>query len=151
MVQDLMVAVEAVRDAFYRAVFADQDLAAAVALAAPDFSLVNLPAGTGVPSADRLPGYLRDDVFGHLPADLTFRRIARVVDRWRVAEEAVASFTHDRELPWLLPGVPATGCRAEVLVTSMVTVNRTQITSCRSLWDHATLCAQLGLGVPSSR
>ena len=144
-----MVAVEGVRDAFHRAVFADQDLAAALALAGPDFSLINLPAGTGAPTVDRLPAYLLD-VFGHLPAGLTFRRIARVVDRWRVAEEAVASFTHDRELPWLLPGIPATHCRAEVLVTSMVTVNRSQVASYRSLWDQTTLRSQLGLD-PTAR
>ncbi len=138
-----MVAVEAVRDAFHRAVYVDQDLDAALAVAATDCVLMNLPTGTGADGRDQLAGHLAADVIGHLPADLRFSRISRTVDRWRVAEEATVSFTHDRDLPWLLPGVSATGRRAEVLVVSVVTVSRSLVTSYRALWDHTTLLVQL--------
>ena len=143
-----MVAVEGVRDAFHRAVYLDQDLDAALAVAAADCVLLNLPAGTGAGGRDQLTSHLSTDVFGHLPADLGFSRISRTADRWRVAEEATVSFTHDRELPWLLPGIAATHRRAEVLVVSVVTVNRSLVTSYRVLWDHTTLLTQL-LGSPA--
>ena len=55
------------------------------------------------------------------------------------------SFTHDRELPWLLPGVAPTHERAEVLTIAVVGFERGRISSQRVLWDHATLSAQLGL------
>ena len=55
------------------------------------------------------------------------------------------SFTHDRELPWLLPGAAPTFRRAEVLAIAVVGFDRTRIRSQRVLWDHATLAAQLGI------
>ena len=57
----------------------------------------------------------------------------------------MVAFTHDRELPWLLPGVAPTRRRAEVLAMSVVTVRHSLVTSCRTLWDHADLVAQLRL------
>jgi len=54
-------------------------------------------------------------------------------------------FTHDRELPWLLPGIAATHRRAAVLAVSVVTVRRSRITAHRTLGDHTALLAQLRL------
>ena len=78
-------------------------------------------------------------------SDLEVRRISRTVDRWRLVDETTVSFTHDRELPWLLPGVEPTFRRAEVLAIAVVSFERARIRSQRVLWDHATLVGQLGL------
>jgi carboxymethylenebutenolidase len=86
-----------------------------------------------------------EDLFGHLPADLALTRISRTVDRFHLVDELTVSFTHDRELPWLLPGVAPTRQRAEVLTIAVVGFERGQISSQRILWDQATLTAQLGL------
>lgn len=59
--------------------------------------------------------------------------------------EATVGFTHDREMPWLLPGVAPTHRHVEVLAISVVSVRRTRITSHRTLWDNAGLLAQLHL------
>ena len=67
------------------------------------------------------------------------------MDRWRLVDETMVSFSHDRELPWLLPGVEPTFRRAEVLAIAVVGFDRTRIRSQRVLWDHATLAAQLNL------
>ena len=53
------------------------------------------------------------------------------------------AFTHDRELPWLLPDVAPTGRRVEVLAVAVVTVRRGRIAEHRTLWDHHGLLAQL--------
>jgi carboxymethylenebutenolidase len=142
-VQDRMVEVERVRDAFHSAIYSASSPEAAMALTTTDCVLVNLPAGSGAASGDGLRRYLADDVLPHLPADLTFRRISRTGDRWRVAQEDIVSFTHDLELPWLLPGIAPTHRRAEVLAISVVTVQRSLITSHRTLWDQTALLAQL--------
>jgi carboxymethylenebutenolidase len=55
------------------------------------------------------------------------------------------SFTHDRELPWLLPGIEPTHRRAEVLAIAVVAFQQGRIRSVRVLWDYATLTAQLGV------
>jgi carboxymethylenebutenolidase len=80
-----------------------------------------------------------------MAADLALNRISRTVDRWRLVEEATVSFTHDRELPWLLPGAEPTFRRAEVLAIAVVGFHRMKISSLRVLWDHATLTAQLNI------
>jgi carboxymethylenebutenolidase len=143
-VQDLMVAVERARDAFAAAVGAG-DLEAAMALVADDVVLTSLPAGTAARGAGALRRHLADDVLPHRPADLAVRRVSRTGDRWRVVDEQVVTFTHDRELPWLLPGVAPTGRGAEVLAISVVAVRRQRITEHRTLWDHHGLLDRLGL------
>ena len=54
------------------------------------------------------------------------------------------SFTHDLELPWLLPGVDPTHRQATVQVIAIVGFERGRIRSQRIHWDHATLSAQSG-------
>ncbi|MEJ2886897.1 ester cyclase [Actinomycetospora aeridis] len=143
-VQDMMVAVERTLDAFTAAVGAG-DVDAALALVTDDVTLTTLPAGLGARGADAVRRHLAEDVLPHRPADLTTTRVSRTGDRWRVVDEQRVAFTHDRELPWLLPGVAATGRRVEVLAISVVSVRRERITEHRTLWDHHGLLAQLGL------
>ena len=67
------------------------------------------------------------------------------MDRWQLVEETTVSFTHDRELPWLLPEAEPTFRRAEVLAIAVAGFHRMKIRSVRVLWDYATLTAQLRL------
>jgi carboxymethylenebutenolidase len=142
-IQELMREVERVRDGFRRAVLAG-DPEAAVALCTDAVTVVDLPLGIGATGRDAVRGHLAQ-VAAHLPADLTFARLSRTVDRFRVVDEERVSFTHDRELPWLLPGVAATGRRAEALAISVATVRQGRLLAVRTLWDHTTLLAGLGL------
>jgi carboxymethylenebutenolidase len=152
-IQQLMWEIERLRDAFHEAVYVRRDVSAALEVAREDCSLVNTPVGTGTEKAGDLRRYLADDVLPHLPDDLAFRRVSRTVDKFRVVEESIVRFTHDRELPWLLPGAAPTHRRAEVVAISITTfmhsrVNahrtRSLMAASRTLWDHVTLVAQLG-------
>lgn len=134
-------------DAHLDALLARRDVAAALAPLAAEPSLVHLPAMTGAAGRQDLERFYADQVVPHLPGDLALSRISRAVDRWRLVEETTVSFTHDRDLPWLLPGVEPTGRRAEVLAIAVVRFDRERIRSQRVLWDHATLAAQLGLDI----
>ena len=138
-----MVAVERTRDAFVAAVRGG-DLERAMALVTDDVALTTLPVGSGARGADELRRHLADDVLPHRPADLATRRVSRTGDRWRVVDEELVAFTHDRELPWLLPGVAPTGRYVEVLAISVVTVRKLRVAEHRTLWDHHGLLAQLG-------
>jgi carboxymethylenebutenolidase len=142
-VQDLMVAVERTRDAF-AAALRDGDLDAALDLVSDDVALTTLPVGTGARGADALRRHLAEDVLPHRPVDLATTRVSRTGDRWRVVDEELVAFTHDRELPWLVPGLAPTGRRVEVLAISVVTVRRQRIVQHRTLWDHHGLLVQLG-------
>lgn len=149
-IQELMRHVERVRDGFRRDVLAG-DLDAALAACAASVELVNRPVGTGAVGVDALRGFLADAVVGHVPADLTHVRVSRTVDRFRVVDEEQVGFTHDRELPWLLPGIAPTGRRAQVHAVSVCTVRQGRVLGVRVLWDLATLLAQLGLPADAVR
>lgn len=152
-IQQLMWKIERLTDSFHDAVHGVGDLDAALAVTAADCELGNVPMGTGARGAEDLRRYLAEDVMAHLPADLTFRRESRTVDQRRVVDEVVVGFTHDRELPWLLPGAAPTHRRAEVLAISVVTFTHTsrlgditsRIATHRTLWDRCGLLAQLHL------
>jgi carboxymethylenebutenolidase len=140
-----MVKLEGIWDDHVAASLRTHDLAGSLANLVPEPSLLHIPAMTGASGAAALERFYREDLFGHVPADLTLRRISRTVDRFHLVDEATVSFTHDRELPWLLPDVAPTHNRAEVLTITVVGFRRGLISSQRVLWDHATLSAQLGL------
>ena len=148
-IQELMREVERVRDGFRRAVLTGEP-DAAVALCAEAVTLVELPMGTGAAGRDDLRRHLAE-VAAHLPGDLAFARLSRTVDRFRVVDEERVTFTHDRELPWLLPGVAPTGRQAEVLAVSVATVRQGRLVGVRTLWDLATLLAGLGLPADAVR
>lgn len=149
--QQLIWEMQRITDAYHDAVHTTGDAAAAVALVAEDVEVTNTPAGTGADSAEELRRHLAEDVLPHLPADLTFRRVSRTADIRKLVDERIVAFTHDRELPWLLPGTPPTHRPAEVLAISVVSfrhrtrqsVTDSRIASYRTLWDHAGLLAQL--------
>lgn len=152
-IQHLIWGIERLWDTFHGAAHSAKDLEAALAVTAADCVVTNVPTGTGTTDGKDLRRYLAEDVLPHLPADLSYRRVSRTVDKFRLVEESMVGFTHDRDLPWLLPGAPVTHRRAEVLAISVVTVRhtsrlgqvRSSITTMRTLWDHTGLVAQLHL------
>ena len=81
----------------------------------------------------------------HAPGDSS--RTADLLNQPRLPGQGRAAqavgFTHDRELPGLLPGVAPIRRRAEILAISVVTVQRSFVASCRTLWDQTALLAQL--------
>ena len=127
------------------ALLARRDLAASLTTVAPVPSVLHIPAMTGAVGREALQRFYAEDFLPHLPGDLRLAKISRTVDRFRLVDEMTVSFTHDRELPWLLPGVSPVFRRAEVLVIAVVAFERRRIRSVRVLWDHATLTAQLGI------
>jgi carboxymethylenebutenolidase len=149
-IQELMRRNERVWDA-YRAAVATGDLDRAMSATETVTSLVNHPVMTGAADRDGLRRHLADDVLPHLPVDLTRRRVSRTVDKFRIVEEELVAFTHDRELPWLLPTAAPTHRRAEILAITVVTFRQGLIAAQRTLWDHAGMLAQLGLASDAVR
>jgi carboxymethylenebutenolidase len=149
-IQELMRQNERAWDAHRDAVAAG-DLERALSGTDAATSLVNLPVRTGAPDRAGLRRYLAEDLLPHLPADLVRRRLSRTVDRFRLVEEELVAFTHDRELPWLLPGAAPTHRHAEVVAITIATFRQGRIGAQRTLWDHAGLLARLGLSADAVR
>ncbi len=151
-IQQLMRKIEGIRDAFHTAVFTDRDLEAACEHVG-DECVVETVSGVIGARGDDVRRFLAEDVIAHLPSGLEFTRVSATSDQRRVAHEVTARFTHDRELPWLLPGVEATG---RVVETGAVTVAsfrhasrfgvvNSRILTYRITWDRLDVMAQLGL------
>ena len=136
---------EQVWEAHQQALLKHRDLRAALAPLAAEPAVTHIPAMTGASGRRAVERFYADQFLPYVPDDLTLSKISRTVDRWRLVDETTVSFTHDRELPWLLPGVEPTFRRAEVLAIAVVGFDRTRIRSQRVLWDHATMAGQLGL------
>ena len=144
-IAQFMLELERVWDEHLAALLGRRDLAAALARMSAEPSVLHMPAMTGGTAGPGVERFYAQVLLPSLPADLTLTRISRTVDRWRLVDELTVSFTHDRELPWLLPGIEPTHRRAEVLAIAVVAFQRGRIRSVRALWDHATLTAQLDL------
>lgn len=150
-IQYLMGKLEELASGFREAVFAKGDVEAALAFLTEDCALTNVPAGTGGTGTEALRRYLAEEVVPHRPADLAFHRVSKTVDQRRLAEESMVTFTHDRELPWLLPGIAPTGRQVEVLAISVVSVRHRSragrttslIAGHRTLWDQVGLLTEL--------
>ncbi|MDP8888013.1 MAG: ester cyclase, partial [Thermoproteota archaeon] len=72
-------------------------------------------------------------------------RISRTVDKDQVVDELVLSFTHDREIDFILPGVPPTGRYSELPHVVIMNFRNGKIAHEHIYWDQASLLVQVGL------
>ncbi len=79
------------------------------------------------------------------PADFRITPVSRTVGPDRVVDELVCRFTHDREIDWLLPGVPPTGRYIEVPVVAIVGFRGDRVHYEHIYWDQASVLVQIGL------
>lgn len=85
------------------------------------------------------------EFFDPSPSDLKARLLSRTVGTTRVVDEIHLSFKHDREIHWLLPGIPATGKQVQIILVSIVCIKGGIIAHERVYWDQASVLLQIGL------
>ncbi|OBG19286.1 ester cyclase [Mycobacterium sp. 852002-51057_SCH5723018] len=121
----------------------DADLTVSTMVA--DASVMHLPTMSGGFGRDNLRSFYRDVFIPAIPADTTSELIARSVGDDFLVEEAILRMTHDREIPFLAPGVAPTGATLEMPFAVVVTFRDGLMRSERLYWDQATVLRQLGL------
>jgi carboxymethylenebutenolidase len=84
-----------------------------------------------------------------MPADVELVPISRTVGQNRIVDEFVFRCTHTVAMDWLLPGVPPTGRRLEVVTVVIVTFEDGRIHHEHIHWDQASALVQLGLLDPA--
>jgi carboxymethylenebutenolidase len=82
-----------------------------------------------------------------MPADAALHRISRTVSADRVIDELVLEFTHDAEVPFMLPGVTPTGRKLRVPHVVVMGFEGAKVAFEHIYWDQATVLVQLGLSV----
>jgi carboxymethylenebutenolidase len=111
-----------------------------------DGALVNhVPVITGGAQQGGVAPLLQHLVLPTLPLDMQFVEVSRTIGVDRLVMEFVATFTHSVEMPWLLPGVPATGKRVELAAVGVVRFEGDKLASEQLYWDQASVLVQVGL------
>ena len=135
----------AVFDDHVRAEFVDRDLGATMATMTDDPYVNHVPVMTGGVGREAVARFYDAHFIGRWPADIEVIPVSRTADENQVVDELVLRFTHDIEMPALLPGVAPTGRRVELAFAVVVGFRDGKITHEHIYWDQASLLAQVGL------
>lgn len=111
----------------------------------PDISVDYVPTITGGIGKKRLKRFYSDFFAGNRPKDFKSILSSRTVGTDRVVDELVVSFTHNMEVPWMLPGVPPTGKKIEIAMVFIVSIRGGKICTENIYWDQASVLLQIGL------
>jgi carboxymethylenebutenolidase len=84
-----------------------------------------------------------------MPPDVELVPVSRTVGQNRVVDEFVFRCTHTVPMDWLLPGVPPTGRRLELVMVVVVSFEGGKIHHEHIHWDQASALVQLGLLDPA--
>ena len=74
----------------------------------------HVPTMTGGVGATDLHRFYKNHFVNANPDDTALIPLSRTIGADRVVDEMLFSFTHDREIDWMLPGVKPTGKRVEI-------------------------------------
>jgi carboxymethylenebutenolidase len=105
----------------------------------------HIPTLTGGIGYSGVYNFYKDELIGKMPDDTKFVRISRTIDKNQVVDELILSFTHDKEIEFMLPGIPPTGKHVEIPHVVVMKFNGGKIAHEHIYWDQASILVQLGL------
>lgn len=83
-----------------------------------------------------------------MPDDARIESLGLAVGTTRIVEEVVLSFTHDRQMDWILPDLPPTGRQVRIPQIAVVGFRDDKVHFEHIWWDQASVLAQLDLLQP---
>jgi carboxymethylenebutenolidase len=105
----------------------------------------HVPTITGGNGIGGVRDFYGHHFIGQWPDDTETRQVSRTVGQNQVVDELIMTFTHDRRLDIMLPGVPPTGRRITVPVVVVVGFKDGKVSHEHIYWDQATVLVQAGL------
>ena len=136
-------------DAHVHAEFVARDIEATMTTMADDPYVTHVPVMTGGSGRDEMRRFYSSYFIGRWPVDTELKPISRTIGQGRVIDEFVLSFTHDREMPAMLPGISPTGRKVELPTVVVMGVENGKVTHEHIYWDQGSLLAQIGLLDPA--
>jgi carboxymethylenebutenolidase len=142
-----MTAEEIVRvwEAHTRAEFELKDVDAIMATVTDDVTNYNVPVGVGARGYDAVRAYYRDIFIASLPDDWQVEGMNRVVGEDQLVDEVHITFTHTKQMDWLVPGVPPTGRRVVTDMVAIVGFRDGKVSGERIYWDQLSVLRQVGV------
>ena len=115
-----------------------------------DGNYVNhIPTMTGGRGMEMLRKFYSKFFIPSVPDDWEAKSLSRTVGKTQLVDELFTSFTHTKEIPWMLPGVAPTGKRVEMVVVVIVSFEGDKIVHEHIYWDQASVLVQIGLLDPA--
>jgi carboxymethylenebutenolidase len=111
--------------------------------------VTHVPVLTGGYGRDEVRHFYTNWFVGRWPADTEVTPVSRTVGQGRVIDELIVSFTHDREMPAILPGVAPTGRKVTLAHVVVMGIVDGKVTYEHIYWDQASLLVQVGLIDPA--
>ncbi|CEJ60286.1 hypothetical protein PMG11_08866 [Penicillium brasilianum] len=105
----------------------------------------HVPTLTGGIGRESLTNFYRHNFIFNNSDDTDLELISRTLGIDRVVDEFIFKFTHDKELDWLLPGVPPTNKHVEVPFTAVVNIRGDRLYHEHISWDQGSVLRQVGL------
>src|SRR5262245_53037718 len=139
----------AVFDAHVHAEFVDQSVDATMATMTDAPYVTHVPVLTGGHGRDEVRRFYESWFVGRWPADTQVTLVSRTVGQGRVIGELVVSFTHDVEMPAILPGVAPTGRKVTLAHVVVMGIVDGKVSYEHIYWDQASLLVQVGLLDPA--
>ncbi|CAL5874268.1 uncharacterized protein PFLUO_LOCUS8557 [Penicillium psychrofluorescens] len=125
--------------------FGDRSVEKTMATMVQEPYVNHVPTLTGGIGRARLSHfYLNHFIFAN-PDDTALELISRTVGSDRIVDEFIFCLTHEKHIPWLIPGVPPTGKPLRIPFTSVVNIRGDRLYHEHIAWDQATVLVQLGL------
>src|SRR5260370_22270708 len=125
--------------------FATHDTESTLETMVEDAYVNHVPVLTGGVGKSALREFYSKDFIPRMPPDTTLTPISRTVGMDQLVDEMIFSFTHTQEMPWMLPGVPATNRRVEVALVAIVRFRDGKVAHEHIYWDQASVLKQIGL------
>jgi carboxymethylenebutenolidase len=125
--------------------FVEQDVAATMRTMTDDPTVVHVPTAMGGTGREAVRSFYSTFFVGRNPRDFQLQVVSRTVGAERLVDELLVSFTHDIEVPWVLPGVAPTGRRVEIPLVAIVGIREGLVDSEHIYWDQASVLVQIGL------
>lgn len=139
------VDLSALWDEHCRHEFATRDVAATMATMVDEPYVNHIPTMTGGVGQRQLSHFYQHHFVHGNPDDMTLTPVSRTVGATQLVDEFVLSFTHDREIDWMLPGVPPTGKKVEIPMIGVIRFRGDKLCHEHIYWDQAGVLAQIGL------
>ena len=125
--------------------FAIRDVDATMATMVAEPYVNHIPTMTGGVGYRDLYRFYKHHFVPTNPKDLKLIPISRTIGTDRLVDEILVCFTHDREIDWMLPGVPPTGKYVEIPLVAIVSFRGDKLYHEHIYWDQASVLVQLGL------
>ncbi|OGE20200.1 MAG: hypothetical protein A3J42_03740 [Candidatus Dadabacteria bacterium RIFCSPHIGHO2_12_FULL_53_21] len=110
----------------------------------------HVPVMTGGSGRDNVRDFYSKHFIPYQPEDVELALVSRTVGSDTVVDELIFKFTHNIDMPWILPGIRPTGKKVELPLVVIVQFKDGKISSEHIYWDQASVLVQIGVLNPDN-